>query len=116
MGLIEGKDLNVQNMCGKTTTTQIIEVLRQASLVVSFASGIGIASTYLETPTVMFWMPQDYSVSPYEDLRFSDSFATNWVPPYAIGQTYYPAYYFKDTVDTVAAACEDMLEKSRLRF
>lgn len=109
---VENENLNIHNMCGKTTTTQVIEIMKHASLVVSFASGIGIASTYLETPTVMFWMPEKHSVSPYDPIHFSNSFATNWVPPYLINKTYYPAYYFKDTVDTVFNECKKIIDQS----
>jgi hypothetical protein len=61
-------------------------------------------------------MPEDKSVSPHHTLHFSNDFATNWAPPYSLGETYYPAYYFKDTVDKVFEACENMLDKSILKF
>ena len=98
-------ELNVVNLCDKYNTPQTIEILRNASLVVSFASGIGIAATYLKTPTIMFWMPEYKSVSPYDDIRFHRNFATNWVPPNLINYTYYPAYYFEDNTQSVFDKC-----------
>lgn len=112
----KNQNLNILNLCGKTTTTQTIEILKNTSLVVSFASGIGISSTYLETPTIMFWMPEGESISPYHFLHFSNSFATNWVPPYLINKTYFPAYYFKDDVDSVFSYCYKALENAKYRF
>lgn len=105
-------DGNIFNLCGKTKITQSIEMLRQSCLVVSFASGIGIASTYLETPTLMFWMPETHSVSPYEFIHFSNSFSTNWVPPYCIGKSYMPAFYHIDDVNNVFNKCETLLKNN----
>jgi hypothetical protein len=103
-------ELKVINLCAKYSTLQTIEILRNASLVVSFASGIGIAATYLKTPTIMFWMPEYKSVSPYDDIRFHRNFATNWVPPDLINQIYYPAYYFEDTTQSVFDKCSLAIE------
>lgn len=91
----------IVNLAGKTSSTQVVEVLKQATAVVGFPSGIPITSTYLGTPTVMFWRPEGTSHSSQCSLWFSDSFATNWVRPDFIGETYHPAWYGKDDVESV---------------
>lgn len=105
MSLYGDKLPDIYNLCGATNATQVIEVLRQANLVVSFASGLPIASTYMYVPTIMFWMPQGYSVSSTNNIQFSDAFATNWVPQKSLdSKLYYPAFYHRDTVDSVFEA------------
>jgi len=107
---------NVINLCGKTSTTLAVEMLRISSLTVSFASGIGIVSTYLGTPTIMFWMPEEKSVSRTQDIAFSNSFATNWVPPNILNSTYYPAFYFVDNINTVSRISKNFLDISRKKI
>jgi FkbM family methyltransferase len=102
------------DLCGKTTTTEAVELLRQSSLTVSFASGLAIASCYLGVPTVTFWNAEGHSVSPDEEIWFSDSFATNWVPPQTLGSgLYHPAVYGRDNPDSVFSAVLRMLSSGR---
>lgn len=101
-----GKDIeNIYDVCGETDTTQLIEMLRDCKLLVSFASGVAISAVYMYIPTVMFWMPEKYSVSPWDEIHFSDNFATAWIPP---NNKYYPAYYHKDSPTTVFKAIQEM--------
>lgn len=92
-------DRRLVNLCGKTTTETAIEILRRTSLVVGFASGIPIASTYLQTPTVMFWRPEGNPPHDREGWWFGNDFATNWIPPYA--DWYQPAFYGIDNAASV---------------
>lgn len=106
---------NVLNLCGKTSASLMIEMLRISALTVSFASGVAIASTYLGTPTIMFWMPEEKSVSINRDIGFSNKFSTNWVPPNILNSTYYPAFYFVDNINTVSRISRNFLEITRAK-
>ena len=100
---------HLYDLCGATSTTLAIEILRQSSLVVSFASGLAVAACYLGVPTVAFWNAEGHSTSPHEDVWFSDGFATNWAPPAMLASgLYYPAIYGRDTPETVFNAIARM--------
>lgn len=96
----------VENLCGQTTGTEAIELLRLTRLMVSFPSGLAMCSTYLRRPTVCFWNPEGRSVTPGQLVWYSDSFATNWVPPDVLAAGLYHApVYTRCDVDSVFAQC-----------
>jgi hypothetical protein len=109
-----GRIAQLYDACGATSATLAIEVLRQSSLMVSFASGLAVAACYLGVPTVAFWNREGHSISPNEDIWFSDSFSTNWASPQMLAAgLYYPALYGRDDPDTIFAAILKMLSRGR---
>jgi len=52
--------------------------------VISYQAGVGIVSTYLGTPTAIFWRPYGDSISPQWILSFDERMASAWVPPATI--------------------------------
>lgn len=60
---------------------QTFAVLKRASAVVSYQSGIGIVSHYLGVPTAIFWRPEGNSIAPDINLTFSEKMAHAWAYP-----------------------------------
>lgn len=69
------------NLIGKTSIGQLYAVTSRARFVLSYQSGVGIVSTYLGTPTGIFWRPRGDSISPSRYLSFEERMASAWVPP-----------------------------------
>jgi ADP-heptose:LPS heptosyltransferase len=91
------------NLTSQTSAPVLVEILRRADAVVGFPSGVPILSTYLGTPTCMFWAPPYHSICAVSDFRFSRDFSTNWVPPDVLqAGTYFPAWFGETTPGEIA--------------
>ena len=90
--------LGIVNLCGQTSCTGLVEILRRCELLVSFASGVAVCAVYLGVPTVCFWNPEGRSMGDSTPYWFSDAFATSWVAPAA---RYRAAVYGRDDCDSV---------------
>lgn len=86
------------DMCGQTTTGEAFALIKRSKFLVSYTAGIGIVSTYMHHPTVMFWRPDGNSICENYYLSFSNLFSVNSMPPEARGDSifYYPAFYGED--------------------
>lgn len=69
----------IQDMVGETSIAQLLSLVREAMLVVSFPCGIPMMATYFGIPTVMFWSVNGIS----RRERFDKEFQFTWVPPKA---------------------------------
>jgi hypothetical protein len=69
------------NLIGGTSLGELWSVTSRAKFVVSYQAGVGIISTYLGTPTAIFWRPEGDSISPDFYLSFDERMASAWVPP-----------------------------------
>lgn len=66
----------VQSLVGQTSMAQVLSLVKEAKLVMGFASGIPIMATYMGVPTVIFW-----SVNGISRLgRFDKEFMHTWRP------------------------------------
>lgn len=75
---------------------QTFAVLKRASMVISYQSGIGIVSHYLGIPTAIFWRPDGNSVSPHGLVSFSEDMAHAWAyPGWPKGGKFLPCIYGK---------------------
>jgi hypothetical protein len=72
------------DIIGQTNIGNLASILQNAQLVVSYQAGVGIMSTYLGTPTAVFWRPKGDSISPTAYLSFEESMSSAWVPPETI--------------------------------
>lgn len=69
------------DMIGETSIGELYSVTSNACFCISYQAGVGIVSTYLGTPTAIFWRPQGDSISSHGYLSFSEAMASAWVPP-----------------------------------
>lgn len=56
-------------------------VCKSSRFVVSYQSGIGIVSHYLNVPLAIFWRPKGDSISPNSYVSFEESMASAWTNP-----------------------------------
>jgi len=90
------------NLIGQTNLGQLWSVTSNSKFVASYQAGVGIISTYLGTPTMIWWRPQGNSISQYSYLSFSNEMASAWVPPAILEKgTHLPLYYGKDSVNSI---------------
>src|SRR5882724_277649 len=69
------------NLIGKTNLGELWSVTSNSKFVISYQAGVGIISTYLGTPTGIFWRSQGDSISASGYLSFDERMASAWVPP-----------------------------------
>jgi len=67
----------IYNLVTKTNLKQALALVREASVFVSFPSGLAVLAAYFKTPVVMFWSIK--GVSP--EGVFEEGFQTSWLPP-----------------------------------
>jgi len=90
------------NLIGKTNLGQLWSVTSGAKFVISYQAGVGIISTYLGTPTGIFWRPEGNSINPHAYLSFKEAMASAWVPPDILkAGTHLPLYYGRDSVESI---------------
>jgi hypothetical protein len=90
------------NLIGQTNLGQLWSVTSAAKFVISYQAGVGIISTYLGTPTGIFWRQHGDSINPYALLTFDNRMASAWVPPAILkAGTHLPLYYGKSSVDSI---------------
>lgn len=90
------------NLIGQTNIGELFTITSGAQFVISYQAGVGIVSTYLGTPTGIFWRPRGDSISPDVYLSFEESMASAWVPPTQIANgAHMPLIYGRDGVDHI---------------
>ena len=78
---LNGSSTYWTNLIGKTTLGELFSITSRAKFVISYQAGVGIVSTYLRTPTAIFWRPWGDSLSNHGFLSFKEEMASAWVPP-----------------------------------
>jgi len=90
------------NLIGKTNIGELFAVTNGAKFVVSYQAGVGIVSTYLGTPTAIFWRAHRDSLLPDGYLSFREEMASAWVPPHILAaRKHLPLIYGKCSVDSI---------------
>jgi hypothetical protein len=69
------------NLIGATNLGQLWSVTSRAKFCISYQAGVGIISTYLGTPTAIFWRGYGDSLSSSRFISFNEKMASAWVPP-----------------------------------
>jgi len=90
------------SLIGKTNIGQLYGVTSQSQFMFSYQSGVGIVSTYLGTPTGIWWRPHGDSINVNNYLSFDEGMASAWVSPSIIEKgTHLPLIYGKHKVDWI---------------
>ena len=97
------------NLIGMLDLPETLAVMKKASFMVGFASGMPISAAYLRTNTAIFWRPQELSMSAiWPNHGFHREFATNWVPRDMLeSRRYLDLWYTKDTPEGIVRRMED---------
>jgi hypothetical protein len=100
--LLRRAGLQWTNLIGKTNLGELWSVTSAAKFVISYQAGVGIVSTYLGSPTAIFWRPYGDSISPQWFLSFDERMASAWVPPEVIATgKHLPLIYGKHGVEFI---------------
>jgi len=87
------------NAIAEFSILETLEICSQAKAVVSYQSGIGIMSHYLNVPTAIWWRPEGDSIVEGGNLTFDERMASAWMYP---GDTKsLPMIYGKHGVDSI---------------
>jgi len=86
---------NIYDLVGKTTVSEMVGLLREASLAVSFLSGIAILATRFKIPCVSFWPTHKLAPHWHDPKKFQVS----WIPPNAKKDGYMPFFYGEKGTD-----------------
>jgi len=78
---LKGKSWYWDSLVGLTNLGELWSVTSLARFVIGYQAGVGIISTYLGTPTGIFWRPHGNSINPERYLTFDERMASAWVPP-----------------------------------
>jgi hypothetical protein len=96
------------NLIGKTSLGELFSVTSRAKFVISYQAGVGIISTYLNTPTGIFWRPRGDSISQHGFLSFEEEMASAWVPPTMIESgAHLPLIYGRHGVNYIMENIKD---------
>jgi hypothetical protein len=102
--MLNGLASNWTNLIGGTSLGELWSITSRARFVISYQAGVGIISTYLGTPTGIFWRADGDSISPDMYLTFREAMASAWVPPSILSSgSHLPLIYGRDSVDSVLA-------------
>ena len=89
-------------MIVKTNLGELWALTGMSRFVISYQAGVGIISTYLGTPTGIFWRQHGDSINPHVLLTFNNAMASAWVPPAILKVgTHLPLYNGRDSVDSI---------------
>lgn len=95
------------NHIGAWPISSTLAVCKQARMVISFQSGIGIVSHYLGTPTAIWWRPKGDSIVPGMYVSFDEGMASAWANPKFLAEgKLLPGIYTRTGVDDVMAHAE----------
>ena len=90
------------DLIGRTTLGELWSITSQAKFLISYQAGVGIVSTYLGTPTAMWWRERGDSISRSGFLSFEEEMASAWVPPAILERgSYLPLIYGREKVDSI---------------
>jgi hypothetical protein len=99
--LLKGKDYWT-SVIGRTNLGELWSLTDRSKFVVSYQAGVGIISTYRETPTAIFWRQHGNSISSSHYLTFDEKMASAWVPPKVLDSgTHLPLIYGRHDVDYI---------------
>lgn len=91
---LNGSSPTWTDLIGETSIGELYAVTSRAKFLISYQAGVGIVSTYLGTPTGIFWRPWGDSISRNWFLSFREEMASGWVPPRMITSgTHLPLIY-----------------------
>jgi ADP-heptose:LPS heptosyltransferase len=103
------------NLIGQTSLGQLWGITSRAKFVISYQAGVGIVSTYLGTPTALFWRSYGDSISPDHFLSFDERMASAWVPPKILDAgTHLPLIYGRHGIPYIMAWAKRWVQKSVL--
>ena len=89
---------------GMTNLGELWALTDRSKFVVSYQAGVGIISTYRNTPTAIFWRQHGDSISQNFYLTFDEGMASAWVPPNILATgTHMPLYYGRCTPESILA-------------
>lgn len=95
------------NLIGKTGIGELFATTSRARFCVSYQAGVGIVSTYLKTPTAIFWRAKGDSIVPEGMLSFEEEMASAWVPPsHLAAGSHLPLIYGRHGVDDIMEAAK----------
>jgi hypothetical protein len=90
------------NRIGQTNVGELFALTQHARFVISYQAGVGIVSTYLGTPTAIFWRQKGDSIMRDAYLSFEEGMASAWVPPDILESGHHlPLYYGRHDVDYI---------------
>jgi hypothetical protein len=90
------------SVIGQTNLGELWALTDQSKFVISYQAGVGIISTYRETPTAIFWRPHGNSISASDYLTFDERMASAWVSPKVLDAgTHLPLIYGRHGVDYI---------------
>jgi hypothetical protein len=81
---------------------QTFACVKKGRFTISYQSGIGIFSSYMQVPTGIFWRPKGNSISPQFYISFEESMASGWVRPDMLSSgKHLPLIYGRHDVDYI---------------
>ena len=87
---------------GKYEINQTFAICKNSKFTISFPSGIGIVSHYLDVPTCIFWRPKHNSMSNKDYISFNEPMSYAWTyPDWKEKGNYYPAFYTIDNPESI---------------
>lgn len=90
------------DLIGRTSIGELFATTSNAKFVISYQAGVGIVSTYLNTPTAIWWRPRGDSISQAGFLSFETEMASAWVPPDKLTSgVHLPLVYGREKVDDI---------------
>ena len=99
---LNGSSSHWIDLIGRTTLGELFAVTSNAKFVISYQAGVGIVSTYLKTPTAMWWRPRGNSISQSGFLSFEEEMSTAWTPPAILESgSYLPLIYGQGGVEYI---------------
>lgn len=102
--LSEEQKLYYTDLVGKTAVGDVYAVCKSSKFVISYQSGIGIFSAFLNIPTSIWWRPYGNSISTYPHyfISFYDSMGASWASPEILQKgLYVPLHYLKCTPQSI---------------
>jgi hypothetical protein len=99
---LNGSSAYWTNLIGDTTLGELWSITSRAKFIISYQAGVGIVSTYLHTPTAMWWRARGDSISNHGFLSFEEDMSHAWVPPATLKSgAYLPLIYGRHKVDYI---------------
>jgi hypothetical protein len=99
---LNGASSHWVDLIGRTSLGELWSVTSNAKFVISYQAGVGIVSTYLGTPTAMWWRRRGDSISRSGFLSFEEEMASAWVPPATLASgNYLPMIYGEHKVGRI---------------
>lgn len=89
------------NACGCTRIGVSFALIQRSNFLLSFPSGIGIFSVYLNHPTSIFFRPEGNSISPDMYISFDEDMSQCWAPVEYINTTYFPVFYSRHSPEYI---------------